>query len=166
MKSSLQTWDSISLRQKSKQRKLGQKVAVMYSTHLTFPASLSQSLLSNWQLSKSACKDVRFLFTLKDLARPPLDFELAFLWFDVCSPSEISAQWSFSWKNSGFCWKLNVAGLEHVWKRQWENQRGAMSHVQREWKEGEWKKERKENPRPPGIVFYVTWLAADVIACD
>ncbi len=40
-----------------------------------------------------------------------------------------------------------------------------MSRVQRERKEGERKKEKK-NPRPPEIVFYVTWLAADVIASD
>ncbi len=40
-------------------------------------------------------------------------------------------------------------------------------------REGERKKDRKaerkkgkKNPRPPEIVFYVTWLAADVIASD
>lgn len=47
-----------------------------------------------------------------------------------------------------------------------------VSCSEREKKEGEKKKGRqrerkgKKNPRPPEIVFYVTWLAADVIASD
>lgn len=44
-----------------------------------------------------------------------------------------------------------------------------MSHVLRERKEGEKKKNRdrkRKNPRPPEIVFYVMWLVADVIASD
>lgn len=40
-----------------------------------------------------------------------------------------------------------------------------MSHVQRE-KKREAGRKKVKNSRPPEIVFYVTWLAADVIASD